>query len=98
MDNLSIELIGFLAGVIGLFAWLPQFTTVWRKKLHEGVDTRTLFIILTALSVWFVYGYLKQSWAVCFSNLFSGFIVCLIIYKVKKLRNYELQSQNKRDR
>lgn len=86
MNNLFVESIGFLAGIIGLFAWLPQLNTVWNKKLHEGVDLKTLFIIFTALLIWFIYGFLKNSWAVCFSNLCSGLMVLLIIYKVKSLR------------
>ena len=86
MNNLFVESIGFLAGIIGLFAWLPQLNTVWKKKLHEGVDLKTLFIIFTALLIWFIYGFLKNSWAVCFSNLCSGIMVLLIIYKVKSLR------------
>ena len=86
MNNLFVESIGFLAGIIGLFAWLPQLNTVWKKKLHEGVDLKTLFIIFTALLIWFIYGFLKNSWAVCFSNLCSGLMVLLIIYKVKSLR------------
>lgn len=97
MNNLSIEIIGIFAGAIGLLAWIPQFTTVWKKKLHEGVDTRTLFIILSALFIWFTYGIMKESWAICFSNFFSGIMVSLIIFKVKKLRNYELQIKNKRN-
>lgn len=97
MNNLFIEIIGIFAGAIGLLAWIPQFTTVWKKKLHEGVDTRTLLIILFALFIWFAYGIMKESWAICFSNFFSGIMVSLIIFKVKKLRNYELQSKNKRN-
>ncbi|NDG52771.1 MAG: hypothetical protein EBY39_07085 [Flavobacteriia bacterium] len=85
---MEIETIGFIAGFIGLFAWVPQLTTTWRHNLHEGIDLRTLYIISLALSIWCVYGFLKEAWAVCFSNLSSGFIVSLIIYKVKKLRKY----------
>tara|TARA_B100000212_G_C27099658_1_gene415819 strand:- start:153 stop:413 length:261 start_codon:yes stop_codon:yes gene_type:complete len=84
--NFFIEMLGFTAGTIGLFAWLPQLSTVWRKKLHEGVDLRTLSIILAALSIWCIYGFLKEAWAVCASNFCSGSIVILIIYKVKLLR------------
>lgn len=84
--DIGLEFIGFIAGFIGLFAWIPQLTTTWKHKLHEGVDLRTLFIIFVALSIWFIYGFLKEAWAVCFSNLSSGLIVLLIIYKVRELR------------
>lgn len=88
MDNLSIEILGLIAGCIGLFSWIPQLRTTWKYKLHEGIDLRTLSIMFTALSMWCVYGVLKQAWAVSLSNLFSGLIILLIIYKVKKLRSF----------
>lgn len=86
MTQHTIEMIGLLAGAIGLFAWVPQLQTVYFKKLHEGVDIRTLCIIFVALGTWFVYGVLREAWAVCISNMCSGVIVLLIIRQVRKLR------------
>ena len=45
MIDAPIEAIGFIAGFIGLFAWLPQLRTTWKYELHEGVDLRTLCVI-----------------------------------------------------
>jgi uncharacterized protein with PQ loop repeat len=42
---MEIETIGFIAGFIGLFAWVPQLTTTWRHNLHEGIDLRTLDMV-----------------------------------------------------
>ena len=86
MTNTSIEILGLIAGSIGLFSWLPQLRTTWKYKLHEGIDLRTLLIMFTALSMWCVYGVLKEAWAVSLSNMFSSIIILLIIYKVKQLR------------
>ena len=86
MSNTSIEILGLIAGCIGLFSWLPQLRTTWKYKLHEGIDLRTLLIMFTALSIWCVYGVLKEAWAVSLSNMFSILIILLIIYKVRKLR------------
>lgn len=86
MTQAYIEMLGLFAGGIGLIAWVPQLHTVYVKKLHEGVDLRTLFIILVALCIWCVYGYLLNAWAVCLSNMCSGTVVVAIIYKVMKLR------------
>lgn len=84
--NQPIEYIGLLAGAMGLIAWIPQLQTVWHKRLHQGIDLRTLSIILCALCTWCVYGYLKQAWALCLSNLISGTLVTSIIYRVIRLR------------
>ena len=31
-----IEVIGLIAGLLGIIAWLPQLQKVWIQKLHEG--------------------------------------------------------------
>ena len=85
----QVELIGYLAGLLGLIAWMPQFQTVWFKRLHHGLDLRTCWIVTAALITWCVYGYHKQAWAVCFSNLASGVMIMSIIFRVKQLRRVE---------
>ena len=85
----QIELIGYIAGLLGLIAWKPQFQTVWFKRLHQGLDLRTCWIVTAALITWCVYGYHKQAWAVCFSNLASGIMIMSIICRVKHLRRVE---------
>lgn len=82
----NIELIGYIAGLLGLIAWIPQFQTVWFKRLHQGLDLRTYSVVLAALCVWCVYGYLKQAWAVCISNMISGTMLISIICRVRHLR------------
>lgn len=86
MPQHMIECIGLFAGSIGLIAWIPQLQTVWKHRLHEGVDLRTLTIILTALATWSVYGVLREAWAVMISNLCSGCMVSMIIMRVRALR------------
>jgi len=92
MPQHMIECIGLLAGSIGLIAWIPQLQTVWKHRLHEGVDLRTLTIILTALATWSVYGVLREAWAVMISNLCSGCMVTMIIMRVRALRTQQSQS------
>jgi len=98
----DIELIGYIAGALALIAWIPQFQTVWVKRLHQGLDIRTLVTVLLALVVWCVYGYLEQAWAVCISNMISGSIIISIIARVWWLRKcdaYDQQlAQDMRDR
>jgi len=84
--NQQLEIIGYIAGLLGLIAWIPQLQTVWFKRLHQGIDLRTLYVVLAALCVWCVYGYLKHAWAVCISNLVSGTMAVAIITRVRHLR------------
>lgn len=84
----AIEIIGLLAGSLALIAWIPQHQTVWKHQKHQGVNLTTLRIIFTALIIWFIYGMLKQAWAVCISNLVSGTLVCSIMCRVQWLRRH----------
>jgi len=94
MDTLHLESIGLLAGAIGLIAWVPQLQTVWIKRLHQGVDLRTLTIILAALCTWCVYGYLTQAWAVCISNTCSSTLILAIMWRVRQLRKLDQESRD----
>jgi len=38
MAAMWIEAIGLIAGVIGIFAWIPQIIEVWVHKRHEGLS------------------------------------------------------------
>ena len=43
MTSLFVELIGIIAGSLGVFAWIPQVNEVWRQKKHEGISLPTLY-------------------------------------------------------
>jgi len=85
----TIDIIGYIAGVLGLIAWMPQFQTVWFKRLHQGLDLRTCGFVAAAILLWSVYGYLINSWPVMCSNWISGMMVLSIIYRVRQLRRVE---------
>ena len=86
MDNLWIECIGLTAGTLGLCSWIPQLQTVWVRREHRGLDMRMLLMILAALTLWGVYGTLRDAWAVVISNCCSGTLVTCIILRVRALR------------
>jgi MtN3 and saliva related transmembrane protein len=85
----TIDIIGYIAGILGLIAWMPQFQTVWFKRLHQGLDLRTCGFVATAILLWSVYGYLINSWPVMCSNWISGMMVLSIIYRVRQLRRHD---------
>ena len=45
MTTLFIESIGIAAGVIGVLAWGPQITEVWKHKRHDGISLPTFSIV-----------------------------------------------------
>ncbi|HIF45755.1 MAG TPA: hypothetical protein EYQ73_03035 [Candidatus Poseidoniales archaeon] len=81
-----IELIGFLAGILGVLAWFPQVRTVWFEKRHDGVSLPTLFLIVFTLSLWVIYGVLIDATPIIYSNIAAILTIVSVIIGVIKLR------------
>jgi MtN3 and saliva related transmembrane protein len=81
-----IELIGFLAGILGVLAWFPQVRTVWFEKRHDGVSLPTLFLIVFTLSLWVTYGFLIDATPIIYSNIAAILTIVSVIIGVIKLR------------
>ena len=58
MPSFFVELLGIIAGTLGVIAWVPQLNQVWKQKKHEGISLSTLYLISTALLLWLVYGFM----------------------------------------
>ena len=86
MSNILVELLGIIAGTLGVIAWVPQLNEVWKQKKHEGISLPTLYLICTALLLWLVYGFIIGSIAIIISNLAALYCILIIIFGVNKLR------------
>lgn len=85
-STLFIEGIGITAGALGLCAWIPQTLDVWVKKKNDGVSLATLSLIITALTLWTIYGFLKGSISLIFANGIALFIIAFVALGIIKLR------------
>ena len=83
---MMIEVLGLLAGAIGVVAWIPQIKEVWVHKRHEGISLPTFFIVALSLSLWLIYGILLDSLAMLIANILTLSILSTVIYGVIKLR------------
>ena len=76
----SIEIIGLVAGLLGIVAWVPQIYRIWVKKRADGISIPTFLVITTALLLWLVYGFLINSLSLIVSNVFTLImILCVLI-------------------
>ena len=85
-STLFIEGIGIVAGALGLCAWIPQTLDVWVKKKNDGVSLATLSLIITALTLWTIYGFLKGSISLILANGIALFIIAFVALGIIKLR------------
>ena len=92
MAALWIEAIGLLAGVIGIFAWIPQIIQVWVHKRHDGISLTTFAVVSFALGLWLLYGILVDSFAMIAANIMTLTVIGAVIIGVLRVRKSEQQS------
>ncbi|HJL97518.1 MAG TPA: SemiSWEET family transporter [Candidatus Poseidoniaceae archaeon] len=93
MAAMWIEAIGLLAGVIGIFAWIPQIVQVWVHKRHDGISLTTFAVVSFALMLWLIYGILVDSFAMIAANIMTLSVIGAVIFGVLRVRKSELQSK-----
>ncbi len=82
-----LEVIGFMAGFLGIIAWVPQVKTVWIEKKHEGVSLPTFAVVALALTLWMTYGIIDGSPSIVFSNVAALLMILAVLIGVVKLRS-----------
>ena len=86
----SIEIIGLLAGLLGVIAWVPQIYRIWFKKRADGISLPTFCVITTALSLWLIYGVVINSFSLIISNIFTLIMILFVLigaWKVQRETN-----------
>ena len=69
MIPLWVEMIGVIAGFLGVIAWFPQIRRVWSEKKHDGISLPTFTLVSTSLIIWLVYGIMIESVAMILANI-----------------------------
>tara|TARA_B100001115_G_scaffold184337_1_gene186356 strand:- start:1314 stop:1583 length:270 start_codon:yes stop_codon:yes gene_type:complete len=83
----SVELIGLLAGFIGILAWIPQIYKIWIQKRADGISIVTFSIITTALLLWLLYGFMINSLSLIVSNVFTLVMILLVLIGAWKIQS-----------
>ena len=81
-----VESIGLLAGILGIIAWFPQIREVWVHKKHEGISLPTFGLIIIALILWLIYGFLIWSPALILANISALLVILAVVVGVVRLR------------
>lgn len=89
MKMIDLELFGYIAGVLGVVAWAPQFRKVWIDKRYEGVSIPTLLLVVITLSMWVIYGISLKASAIIWSNIAAIAIISSIMIGVIRLQREE---------
>ena len=89
---LWIESIGIIAGILGIVAWVPQIYRIWIEKKADGISVPTFIVIVFALVLWLIYGFLVDSIALIISNIMTLIVIIAVLigaFKVQKENKYK---------
>lgn len=75
----SVEIIGFIAGFIMIFSFLPQLIRTYKTKHAADISIFMLILQMTCIGLWMIYGILTSSISLFVSNLVSVLVVVTVL-------------------
>jgi MtN3 and saliva related transmembrane protein len=80
----NIELLGLIAGGITSMGFIPQLIKGYKTKKLEDVSYYMPFILAIGMTMWLIYGILKDALAIIIANAFA-IICCMVLIFLKKI-------------
>lgn len=78
----SVEIVGFIAGSLGMFFGLPQALRVRRLGHGRGVSLFTWLLQFGVATSWATYGFDTKSSSLLIMNIGAGFINASVIFAI----------------
>ena len=77
----NAEILGYAAGALTAFTFLPQVIKTWQSKSAKDVSLNMFIIAFVNEIMWLVYGFMLDNWVIILTNavmlLMSGFMIAL---------------------
>jgi MtN3 and saliva related transmembrane protein len=87
-DSNLTEWIGILAGIFTSTSLLPQLIKLIRNKKAEDISLFFLIALFIGISLWIVYGFMRQDIPIIATNCFSFLVnVAMIVLGIKYKKN-----------
>ncbi|HEX8331418.1 MAG TPA: SemiSWEET transporter [Segetibacter sp.] len=74
------QIIGIIAGIFTASSLLPQAIKIIREKKAENVSIGMLLFLMTGVSLWIYYGYLRDDLPIIITNCFSLLLNFVTLY------------------
>jgi MtN3 and saliva related transmembrane protein len=79
-----IHYLGYFAGTLTVCSFLPQVVRTWRTRKTGDLHLGMFLLLVTASSLWIVYGAIIGSWPVIITN--AGMVALNGALAVAKVR------------
>jgi MtN3 and saliva related transmembrane protein len=76
--------LGFIAGTITVTSFLPQVVRTWRTRRTRDLSMGMFALLVTASTLWMIYGVLGHDWPVVATN--GGMVALNLSLVVAKVR------------
>ena len=84
--HLIINIVGIVAGIFTATAMLPQVIKTLKEKEAEDVSLLMLLVLITGITLWVIYGVLRNDIPIIATNGFSLAVNLFILYLRWKYR------------
>ncbi|MGB5364474.1 MAG: SemiSWEET transporter [Aureibaculum sp.] len=78
--SLNIEIVGVIAAILTTSAFVPQVYKTWKSKSAKELSLTMYLVLFTGIALWFIYGYVIESFAIKLANIVTGLLVLMLIY------------------
>jgi MtN3 and saliva related transmembrane protein len=83
------NILGIIAGILTSVSMIPQLVKVLKQKNAEDLSWTMILVLISGLSLWVWYGFIKDELPIILSNAFAVVVniillICCMIYKKKK--------------
>jgi MtN3 and saliva related transmembrane protein len=80
----KIHYLGYFAGSLTVLSFLPQVIRTWKTKQARDLSLGMFALLVTASTLWIIYGVIIESWPVIVTNV--GMVVLNGALATAKLR------------
>jgi MtN3 and saliva related transmembrane protein len=81
---MTITQLGYGAGIITVVSFVPQVVRAWRTKQTRDLSLGSFALLITAGSLWVIYGATSRDWPVVATN--TGMVVLNVALATAKVR------------
>ena len=80
----SITFLGYIAGALTTFAFLPQLIKAIKTKSTKDISLLMFVVICTGISLWLIYAILIDSLPIILANMVTLIIAgAILVFKIK---------------
>ena len=82
LDEITMGVIGILAGILILSGWVPQIITGYKTKRLKDVSPYLMILIFAGAALWLIYGIALDDVYIMGVNL-SAMVLTMIVVSMK---------------